>query len=97
MEIRHKTHNLFRANHVAEAAKQNHCYANVKWSDPFSVRFTLHANGPGSAPADETTHDNVIRALLKLDTEATVRTARAVYEGWEDFEYQYTARTGKRV
>ena len=85
MEIRHKTHNLFRDSHVRKAAEAAHCYANVKWSDPFSVRFTLHADGPGSAPADEVAHDEVIRQLLMLDPDATVRTARAIYEGWEDF------------
>ncbi len=92
MEIRHKTHNLFRGHHVAEAAKAHHCYANVKWSDPFSVRFTLHSDGPGSAPADTETHDKVIRALLELDPEALVRTARAVYDGRSDFEAQVKAR-----
>lgn len=45
------------------------------------VRFTL----PGASVAD---HDRVIRALLTLDPDATVRTARAVYEGLEDFEKQ---------
>lgn len=33
-------------------------------------------------------HDRVIRALLTLDPDATVRTARAVYEGLKDFEKQ---------
>jgi hypothetical protein len=92
MEIRHKTHNLFRAHHVAEAAKQHNCYANVKWSDPFSVRFTLHSDGPGSPAADVATHDKVILALLTLDPDATVRTARATYESLADFNAQKAAR-----
>ena len=92
MEIRHNTHNLFRDSHVRKAAEAHHCYANVKWSDPFSVRFTLHANGPGSAPADSDTHDKVIRSLLELDPDATVRTARAIYDGKADFEAQLKAR-----
>ncbi len=95
MEIRHKTHNLFRDSHVRKAAEAAHCYANVKWSDPFSVRFTLHSDGPGSAPADTETHDRVIRTLLELDPDATVRTARAVFEGLQDFESQFRARNEK--
>ncbi len=45
------------------------------------VRFALHN-------ADSGVHDRVIRALLQLDPDATVRTARAVYEGLEDFQRQ---------
>ncbi len=48
------------------------------------VRFTLRRN-----------HNEVIRALLTLDPGATVRTARAVYEGLDDFERQYRARMEK--
>ena len=92
MKIRHNTHNLFRDSHVRQAAINAHCYANVKWSDPFSVRFTLHADGPGSKPADSDTHDKVIRALLELDPDATVRTARAIYEGLADMQAQLKAR-----
>ena len=92
MEIRHKTHNLFRDSHVRKAAEAAHCYANVKWSDPFSVRFTLHSDGPGSAPADVATHDRVILALLELDPDATVRTARATFEGLADYKAQLAAR-----
>lgn len=92
MEIRHKTHNLSRAHHVAEAAESHHCYANVKWSNPFSVRFTLHSDGPGSPPADVATHDQVILALLTLDPDATVRTARATYESLADYQAQKAAR-----
>lgn len=92
MEIRHKSHNLFRAHHVADAAKAHDLYANIKWSDPFSVRFTLHCDGPGSAPANSDAHDKVIRALLVLDPDATVRTARATYNGLRDFESQCESR-----
>lgn len=51
------------------------------------VRFRL-------IDADEADHDHIIRALLTLDPDATVRTARAVYEGLADFETQYKARNG---
>ena len=46
-----------------------------------TLRFTL----PKASVKD---HDRVIRALLTLDPDATIRTARAVYEGLEDFEKQ---------
>ncbi len=45
-----------------------------------AVRFVVHG--------DEARHDRVIRALLTLDPDATIRTARAVYEGLADFEKQ---------
>lgn len=49
------------------------------------VRFRL-------LDADTADHDKVIRALLTLDPDATVRTARAVFEGLADFEAQVKAR-----
>lgn len=92
MEIRHKTHTLYRDAHVRNAAAGANCYANVKWSDPFSVRFTLHATGPGSPAASVEAHDAVILALLTLDPNATVRTARATYENLADFLAQQKVR-----
>lgn len=50
-----------------------------------TVRFTL----PGASVDD---HDRVIRALLQLDPDATIRTARACYEGLRDFEAQLSVR-----
>ncbi len=50
-----------------------------------SVRFTIPAG-------TELDHDIVIRALLTLDPDATVRTSRAVYEGLASFEAQVKAR-----
>lgn len=49
------------------------------------VRFTLPA-------ASTSAHDRVIRALLELDPDATIRTARAVYEGLDDYNSQLAAR-----
>lgn len=43
----------------------------------------------------ESTVDYVIRALLTLDPDATVRTARATYNGKDDFERQCAARVSK--
>ncbi len=74
---------------VADAAG---VFASVVSDRRRCVRFTLRKN---VAPhqgypylADTEDHDRVIRALLTLDPDATVRTARAVYEGLEDFEKQ---------
>ncbi len=62
------------------------CFASQHNS---AYRFTLReSHAPGAFIANERQHDNVIRALLTLDPDATVRTARAVYEGLEDFEKQ---------
>lgn len=58
-----------------------------KTFDGRTIRFRL-------VKADQADHDRVIRALLTLDPDATVRTARAVYEGLTDFEAQYKARNG---
>jgi len=60
------------------------CEARLTSANGRRVRFTLATDEPG--------HDRVIRALLTLDPDATVRTARAVYEGLEDFERQFAAR-----
>jgi len=66
---------------IKTAAMQNGAvWLTTKVRGPF-VRFTLPAE-------PEWVHDRVIRALLTLDPDATVRTARAVYEGLEDFEKQ---------
>ncbi len=62
----------------------------AKYTKAFGMercRFTL-------PEANESEHDSVIRALLTLDPDATVRTARAVYECLADFEAQYKARNG---
>ncbi len=66
---------------IKTAAMQNDAvWLTTKVRGPFA-RFTLPAE-------PEWVHDRVIRALLTLDPDATVRTARAVYEGLEDFEKQ---------
>lgn len=57
----------------------------VKWTRGREVRFTL----PGATVEQ---HESVIRALLELDPLARIRTARAVYEGRDDYLAQVKAR-----
>ncbi len=71
---------------VEERSKKYAIITSVRGENGEYVRFRL--------PNDDAIHDSVIRALLTLDPEATVRTARAVYEGLNDFEQQYKARNG---
>ena len=66
---------VYRLAHAAD------CAIKLTSASGPHVRFTL----PEASVED---HDRVIRALLTLDPDATVRTARAVYEGLEDFEKQ---------
>lgn len=54
---------------------------SLRGSGERAIRFVLDG-----ATTDE--YDRVIRALLTLDPDATIRTARAVYEGLADFENQ---------
>ena len=66
---------IYRLAHVADVA------VKLTSANGRRVRFTL-------PEASIVAHDRVIRALLTLDPDATVRTARAVYEGLADFEKQ---------
>ncbi len=66
---------VYRMAHAAD------CAVKLASANGRRVRFSL-------PEADEQKHDRVIRALLTLDPDATVRTARAVYEGLEDFQRQ---------
>lgn len=85
MEIRFSTHSdVTRAVTSLETCGLR--VENFRFSRGREVRFSL----PDASVAD---HDRVIRALLTLDPDATVRTARAVYEGLEDFVRQCEART----
>jgi len=90
MEIRFSQYWIDRASPQTLVDKVAHIANNIYGDAGFdftsvrgpSVRFTLRRN-----------HNEVIRALLTLDPDATVRTARAVYEGLEDFVRQCEART----
>lgn len=91
MEIRLSIPNTEFEQHISEAAKAEGCFALVKWAKPSQIRFTLLAlNSPSQAPTE--IQDKVIRALLVLDPEAEIRTARANYEGLTDYDAQFTAR-----
>ncbi len=86
MEIRFSTatepfHSLTPGGLVDWCAQKERVNMELTKERGLNVRFTL----PGSSTE---AHDRVIRALLTLDPDATVRTARAVYEGLEDFERQ---------
>ncbi len=81
MEIRFsETYSAARAQ-VENTAERNQCRAVDIRHKANTVRFRL-------VPGTIDHHDRVIRALLTLDPDATVRTARAVYEGLQDFEKQ---------
>ena len=77
---------------IAEVSKTKPTtYARVASARDGRVRFSLreYRRAPfKDCIASEADHDRVIRALLTLDPDATIRTARAVYEGLEDFEKQ---------
>lgn len=94
MEIRLSTLDVFFFEHIEHAAKIARCFARIKWTTPRQVRFVLVERAMSNMPASVEQHDQVIGALLAIDTQATVRTARATYEGALDFEAQRKARIG---
>lgn len=80
-------------NYVSSVVEEQRATAGPIRQHGHAVRFALYTNdgtygGSNPKPATAETHDRVIRALLTLDPDATIRTARAVYEGLEDFEKQ---------
>ena len=92
MEIRLSKPNLFFDSHIDKAAKAAGCYARIKWAKADTCRFILVDRAMSFKPAIFEQHDSVIRALLELDPDATIRTARATYEGLADFKTQVKAR-----
>ena len=70
---------LYRTVHACDMA------VKLTSANGARVRFTL-------PEASIDGHDRVIRALLTLDPDATIRTSRAVYEGLASFEAQVKAR-----
>lgn len=91
MEIRLSTPNDGFADRITQAAGQAGCRAHIKRTTPHGVRFTLHEQLSHEFASDGQ-HDDVIARLFMADPGATVRTARAVYEGAADFETQRKAR-----
>ncbi len=85
MEIRFsETYSAARAQ-VENTAERHQCRAVDIRHRANSVRFRL-------VPGTTDHHDRVIRALLQLDPDATIRTARAIYSGLDDYEAQLKAR-----
>jgi len=78
----------WRITTVESVARLEKTRVNVKWARNLQVRFTL-------PDASTETHDSVIRALLMLDPDATIRTSRATFEGLEDFTAQFKVRVGQ--
>ncbi len=92
MEIRFSTTRPHAEDSIWKAAKDNGCHARIKWATTAAVRFILVTAKESYDQAPPETQDKVIRALLVLDPEATIRTARATFEGLQDFEAQHVAR-----
>ena len=92
MEIRLSFPDLFFDLKIVEATTSAKCYARIKWTTPVQCRFVLVAKAMSKDAATFEQHDEVIRALLVIDPEAVVRTARATYEGLTDFDAQKAAR-----
>lgn len=65
-------------------------YAAISNDQGSTVRFTLHKTM--GRTANEWQHERVIAALFELDPEATIRTARAIYESKADYDTQLKAR-----
>ncbi len=80
MEIRFSKEMPAPSGIVRRAALDQKVLVAIGKENHYSCRFTL--------ATDEHDHDRVIRALLTLDPDATVRTARAVFQGLADFEKQ---------
>lgn len=94
MEIRFSKREdpLHLLNKVLAATRQCGVSAQRMLIRDRAVRFILADDTFGTQTATVEQHDQVIRALLTLDPDATVRTARAIYEGLSDFEAQHKAR-----
>lgn len=92
MEIRTSFHHKFLDVQVQEAARKAGCYARVKWATTNQCRFILLDRPLSTTTATFAQHDAVIAALLDLDPDAYVRTARATYEGRDDMQAQLKAR-----
>ncbi len=93
MEIKLKRHDRYIDKRVEEAARQAGCEALVRWWLPDKCRFRLAASGSiGQTPATFQQHDDTIARLFIQYPDATVRTAKAIYDGAADFEAQRKAR-----
>lgn len=79
---------------IINAAKTGGCYANIKYKPNqnfYHCTFTLERFPHGPQAAFEI-QDITIESLLSVYPDATIRTARAVFEGLDDFQAQKKAR-----
>ena len=88
MEIRLSIPDLQFDLHIQDIAKEFGCFASVKWATNNQVRFILVERPGTNKQADYAVQDQVIHALLKLDPQAEIRTAKATFIGLADFEKQ---------
>ena len=75
--------------HVLDkTARLYKAYARIKWATSTQIRFELVEKplSPNQAPFD--VQSSIIGALLDIDPLAMVRTAKATYNGLEDFRRQ---------
>lgn len=74
---------------VDNIASTHRAHMHLSSASGQSVRFTLRRSYRAESKiVDDMAHDIVIRALLTLDPDARVRTAKAVFNGLKDFEAQ---------
>jgi len=92
MEIRFSKARQYPEDQVWSVAHAAGIHARVKWATTAAVRFQLVTGKDSYTQAPTDKQEAVIAALLALDPDATVRTARAIYEGREDYLAQTKAR-----
>ena len=92
MEIRLSKSDSMFFEKLMKAAENARCFCRIKWTTPTQTRFVLVAKALSKQIATFEQHDEVIRALLVLDPDAVVRTARATFEGLADYDAQKEAR-----
>lgn len=90
MEIRFSDNWCQRGNAYPELAVQHAArdaglHARLKWADDSACRFTLVEHRDSPQLADHEAHNVVIRALLTVDPQAEIRTAKAIFRGIADF------------
>jgi len=83
--------------------------ASITWAKGRRVRFTLETRdawkkgsrtssaGRHMCKASWEAHRDVLRALFKLDPQASVKTALAIYCGRDDFEREFPATGRKNI
>ena len=88
MEIRLPYAEPWLDKHIELAASNAGCVARLKWHRADQARFILVDRPMSDTPASFAAHDKVIRQLLEKHPDAHVRTAKAIYQGLQDFHAQ---------